>query len=135
MLRRAILTLALASGAALPVMAGNASVMAVTATQQTDTCVYFSSLVYATSTVPIAAIEFVVTQPGGSTSVVTPQSIERNDMDGAGVYVVYRVSASAHIVSGGDVLTVTVRDADGSEGSRSVPCTSGRKRSSGVSCG
>lgn len=135
MVRRAILTLALVSGAAFPAMAGNAAVMAVTATQQTGTCVYFSAMVYATSTAPIGTVEFVVTGSGGSTTVVTPHWMDRTDLDGSGLYVLFRVNASAEIVSSGDVLTVTVRDADGSEGSKSVPCAGGRKRSSGVSCG
>lgn len=105
---------------AMPALAGVATVGSVTATQYQYP--YFSALVQASGTVPLADVHLVV---NGST-VVQPDKVERVNLDGRGTYVLWKVYKYAtDVVKPGDTLTAVATDLDGDSDDRNVPCGAG----------
>ena len=105
---------------ALPASAGVVTAGSVTATQYQYP--YFSALVQATGTVPLADAHLVV----NGTTVVQADKVEQVDLDGRGTYVLWKIYKYAtDVVKPGDTLTAVVRDRDGDSDDKSVPCGAG----------
>jgi hypothetical protein len=131
MVRRSLYALALVLLSAVPASAGVVTVGSVTASQYDYP--YYGAMVEASGTTLLGDVHLTVTSPDGTVVVVQPDSIERTNLDGYGLYVIYQIRKyAADVVKPGDVLTAVVRDLDASDGSKSVPCVapSTRKKSS-----
>jgi hypothetical protein len=119
--RRVFYALALFVVTAVPASAGLVTVGSVTASQYDYP--YFGAMVQATGTTLLGDVHLIVTSPTGAVTVVQPDSIERTNLDGYGLYVIYQIRKYAgDVVKPGDVLTAVVRDQDAADGSKDEPC-------------
>lgn len=105
---------------AVPASAGVVTVGSVTATQYQYP--YFTALVQATGTTPLADLHLVV----NGTTVVQPDKVELVNLDGRGTYVLWKVYKYATgVVKPGDTVTAVAQDVDGDSDDRLVACGAG----------
>src|SRR6266508_3239378 len=121
MVRRSLYALGLLLATAIPASAGTVTVGSVTASQYDYP--YFAAMVQATGTTVLGDIQLTVTR-NGTTTVVQPDTIDRTNLDGYGLYVIYQVRKyyTPNVVNPGDMLTAVVLDQDAGVGGKSVPC-------------
>ena len=117
---------------AVPASAGVVTVGSVTATQYDYP--YFTALVQATGTTPLANVHLVI----NGTTVVQADKVEQVNLDGRGTYVLWKVYKYATgIVRPGDTLTAVAHDMDGGSDDKLVPCRAGspkRKSQEAAAC-
>lgn len=133
MVRRSFCLLALLFLVVVPASA-DVAVNSVTASQYDYP--YFAAMVQATGTTLLGDIHLTVTSPDGTVRVIVPDSVDRTNLDGYGLYVIYQVRKyAAGVVKPGEVLTAVVRDLNAIDGSRAATCVAPqtRKKSSAES--
>jgi hypothetical protein len=83
-------------------------------------------------------VHLVVTSPDGTVNVVEPDYVQRTNLDGYGMSVLYQISSRAvGVVKPGDQLTAVVRDQDANDGSKTVTCSASqtkKKTSASITC-
>jgi hypothetical protein len=108
---------------AVPASAGVVTVGSVTATQYEYP--YFTALVQATGTTPLADAHLVV----NGTTVVQADKVEVIKLDPRGTYSLWKIyKYSAGVVKPGDTVTAVVRDLDGESDDKLVPCGAGSSK-------
>jgi hypothetical protein len=119
-LRMLALPALLLASLALPASAGVVTAGSVTATQYSYP--YFTALVQARSTMPLADAHLVV----NGTTVIQADKVELVNLDGRGTYVLWKIYKYATgVVQPGDTLTAVARDVDGDTDDNTVPCGAG----------
>jgi len=123
MVRSTLYALAALLILAMPASAGTVTVGSVTASQYNYPM--FAAQVYATGTSILGDVQLTVTNPDGTVSAIQPDTIERVNLDGYGLYVIYKIHKyyTPDVVQPGQLLTAIVQDVDGGNASKTVPCT------------
>jgi hypothetical protein len=108
---------------AVPVSAGVVTVGSATVTQYQYP--YFTALVQASGTTPLADVHLVV----NGTTVVQPDKVESVNLDGRGTYVLWKIyEYAAGVVKPGDTITVVATDLDGDSDDKLVSCGAGSSK-------
>jgi hypothetical protein len=121
MVRRSLYALGLFLATAIPASAG-VTVGSITASQYDYP--YFSAMVQATGTTVLGDIYLTATGPNGTVLLIQPDTIDRTNLDGYGLYVIYQIRKynNPNVVNPGDTLTAVVTDQNGEHGEKSVLC-------------